>query len=230
MAMNYPTYTGGGPTMGMIGQGGGVPAGQNWWSGNVAPTFLGDPSGAWQAARAAQFTDAQLANPQWTNQMMTGFTPTYGQYLLGGAQNPFSTWMQGNAPAQSYTAGPYNQPATSPGWANAVTASNALAMGGLPGNLTSEQLTMQGLLQGENARQNALAMSAAYMGGGVGMGAQARQRALGNMYDIYGARASSAGEAPGGFLQWLNQRLGGTAVTGAAGTNYGNEVTSGDVI
>ena len=49
----------------------------------------------------------------------------------------------------------------------------------------------------------------AYMGGGIGYGAQARQAALGNMYDIYGARQAGEGAVPGTFLNWLNTRMQG---------------------
>jgi hypothetical protein len=57
------------------------------------------------------------------------------------------------------------------------------------------------------ARRNTLAMTLARMGGGVGMGATARERAIGNMYDIYAARQAGTGGPQGGFIDWVNRRL-----------------------
>ena len=44
------------------------------------------------------------------------------------------------------------------------------------------------------------------MGGGVGYMANARQRALGNLYDLYSARSVGAGKSPGTFLSYLNNQ------------------------
>ena len=67
---------------------------------------------------------------------------------------------------------------------------------------------MQGYLTGEGARSRALAMAGTAMGGGVGIGAQARQAALGNLYDLYAARAEATGTSPGTFLSWLSGKVG----------------------
>ena len=201
------------PTSGGV-QFGGIPGtvgNQAGWLGDVGQTFVGDPSGLWQAGRLAQLTQAQAANPQWTNQAMTGFTPTYGQYLLGGAPGTFGEYL-GTRSAPGAGEGMYTSPVATTGsgtnWQQAAQASAVLGGGlGAGSPMTPYQMTIQGLLQGENARRNALAMTGAAMGGGVGMGAMARQRALGNLYDVYAARQAGAGDPQGGFINWINQRM-----------------------
>ena len=69
------------------------------------------------------------------------------------------------------------------------------------------------------------------MGGGVGYAAQARQRALGNLYDLYAARAGARGMGGGGFLGYLGGRM-GTDVTGILQSGVqtqggGNDTTTG---
>ena len=167
-------------------------------------TFAGDPRGLWQAGRAQQMTAAQLANPAWRNQIMTGYQPMMGAYQLGGAQGTFADYLGGLG------AGGANQYATtipSENWQTAVTASQL--MGSPDATVTLAQQNIQNLLQGENARQNDLSMAGAYMGGGIGYGAQAQQAALGNMYDVYSARQAGTGDVSGTFLNWLNTRMGG---------------------
>lgn len=200
------------PTSGGI-QFGGIPGtvgNEPGWLGDVGQTFVGDPSGLWQAGRLAQLSQAQAANPQWTNQAMTGFTPTYGQYLLGGAPGTFGEYL-GTRAAPGAGAGMYTStPATAGAgnWQQAVLASGMLGAGTAGANtMTPQQFTYSGLLQGENARRNALAMTGAAMGGGIGMGAMARQRALGNLYDVYAARQAGAGDPQGGFINWINDRM-----------------------
>jgi len=157
----------------------------------------------------AQLTQAQAANPQWTNQAMTGFTPTYGQYLLGGAPGTFGEYLGARvAPTGNMYTSPVSTTGPNTNWQQAVLASQQLGAGTMGANTMSpQQFTYAGLLQGENARRNALAMTAAAMGGGIGMGAMARQRALGNLYDVYAARQAGAGDPQGGFLDWINRRM-----------------------
>jgi hypothetical protein len=199
------------PTSGGI-QFGGIPGtvgNQAGWLGDVGQTFVGDPSGLWQAGRLAQLSQAQAANPQWTNQAMTGFTPTYGQYLLGGAPGTFGEYLGARAAptGNMYTSTPATME-TGTNWEQAVKASGMLGAGIAGANtMTPQQFTYAGLLQGENARRNALAMTGAAMGGGIGMGAMARQRALGNLYDVYAARQAGAGDPQGGFINWINDRM-----------------------
>jgi hypothetical protein len=76
------------------------------------------------------------------------------------------------------------------------------------GTLTAQQLGIRGALSGEGARANALAMAQAGMGGARGYMGQARQRALGNLYDIYAARAEAAGRPRSGFLGYLGGQMG----------------------
>ena len=165
-------------------------------------TFAGDPRGLWQAGRAQQMSAAQLANPAWRNQIMTGYQPMFGSYALGGAQGTFADYL-GNVPAAGV--GQYQTQIPAENWQTAVTASQLMGSPDQP--VTMAQQNIQNLLQGENARRNALAMAGAYMGGGIGYGAQAQQAALGNMYDVYGARQAAEGNVSGTFLNWLNTRM-----------------------
>jgi hypothetical protein len=159
-------------------------------------------------------TQQQLANPFWTRQANVGFTPTLGRYLLGGAPRSFGEYLsEGGFGSQTG----YRVPDVSGGWANALAASRALLQGlsaeeieerQAAGSLTPGQVTQMGLMgDAPEARRNTLAMTLARMGGGVGMGATARERAVSSMYDIYAARQAGTGGPQGGFIDWVNRRL-----------------------
>ena len=170
-------------------------------------TFVGDPRGLWQAGRAQQMSESQLANPAWRNQMMTGYQPLFGSYALAGAPGTFANYLgglgAGGANQYASTVPPEN-------WDAAVAASAGMnTFDVATADDTTQRFRLASLMQGENARRNALAMAGAYMGGGIGYGAQARQAALGNMYDIYGAREAGKGKVAGTFLNWLNTRMRG---------------------
>lgn len=210
---NLPAW--GGATTGMSSPWGG-------FGDDIAATFTGQPSALWQAARTAQLGE-RAALPQWQRTIMQGFNPTFGGYLLGGAPGTFSDYLQGIGTAATGYGG-FRTPSATPAqqaqnyanWQSFVDASAGLAN---PGAQTGTiDLARRGLLEGENARRNALAIANAAMGGGIGMGAQARERALGNLYDLYAARAAGAGTPAGGFLSWLSPRLNiPTGATGPAG-------------
>lgn len=200
MGMQFPTWQSSTGITPSTFAGGGMP--DPGWMGDVGTTFTLDPEGLWQAGRLQQMTPTQLVNPQWTRQAMTGFTPTYGQYALAGAPGTFGSWLADAPPAAGYATPLGGDP-----WTQAVAASGALLNPTAATTLTPTQVAQQGLLVGENARRNAIAMTAAAMGGGIGMGAQARQRALGNLYDLYAARAVGRGDPQGGFLNWISGRL-----------------------
>jgi hypothetical protein len=179
-----------------------------------ASTFAGDPRGLWQAGRIGQMSDTQLANPAFRNQVMTGFTPMLGAYNLAGAPGTFANWMSSGVPdtgvgqygTPGYGGAPTGTADLSAQWANAVAASAAMPTFDI-GDKEIENFRMMSLLQGENARRNALSMAGAYMGGGIGYGAQAQQAALGNMYDVYAAKQAGQGDVSGTFLSWLNSRM-----------------------
>tara|TARA_Y100001951_G_C11291095_1_gene272211 strand:+ start:309 stop:878 length:570 start_codon:yes stop_codon:yes gene_type:complete len=154
----------------------------------VTSTFAGDPQSWFQAARLAQLGD-YAALPQFQRTANLGFTPAFGRYLLSGDTGEFSGY--------SPTAGTMGSD-----WQAALAASAAI--GDPNATLTAQQGQIQSYLTGEDARRNALAMAAAQYGGGVGYGAQSRQRALGNLYDLYSARAAAAGQPAGGFLNYLS--------------------------
>ena len=176
---------------------------------SVQETFAGSPESLWQAARIGSLSDQQAYLPQFQRAAMAGYQPAFGSYLMAqpGGQQTFAQYMN-NLGAAS---GAHDLPvvgATGDQWANAMTASRYLGdPTSAPANLPAQTLDYQGLLQGANARTNALAMTAAAMGGGAGYGAQARNAAVGNLYDLYAARSAAAGQSPGGFLNWMGQRF-----------------------
>jgi len=170
-------------------------------------TFVGDPRGLWQAGRAQQMSESQLANPAWRNQMMTGYQPLFGSYALAGAPGTFANYLGGLGAGGANQYAPTVPPEN---WDAAVAASAGMnTFDVATADDTTQRFRLASLMQGENARRNALAMAGAYMGGGIGYGAQARQAALGNMYDIYGAREAGKGKVAGTFLDWLNTRMRG---------------------
>ena len=182
-------------------------------SGMPTQVWSGDPTGFYETDRLAQMGD-YAANPQFYRTRMAGFNPLYGKFMMGGGSGAFSDFIGQRpqtvttSPTTGVTASPYSfvGPANENEWAAAVLASRDLVNPN-EATLTDAQIGVQGYLQGENARQNAIAMSLAGMGGGVGMGAAARERALGRLYDLYSARASAQGIAQGGFLDYLSGRL-----------------------
>jgi len=165
----------------------------------VADTFRGSPEALWQTARLGAMGN-RAALPQFQRAAMQGFQPAFGNYLLGSAGVPtFANYLGSGMQAQA----PSLQ-----NWQSAIAASAALDPSATLDTPIGERgLEYQGLLQGENARRNALAMAGSALGGGVGMGAQARQRALGNIYDLYESRAVGAGQPTGTFLNWLSNRI-----------------------
>jgi hypothetical protein len=169
---------------------------------DVLSTFQDSPAALWQAARIRQMGQ-QAAIPQYQRTAMQGFTPALGGWMLGGA--PTQSFSQYLDPTTTGYTGAGGAVPNVSNWASAVAASKALdPLAAMPeGGLTGQQIRQQGFLTGENARRNALAMAGAAMGGGVGYGAQAQQRALGNLYDLYAARAAGAGAPAGGFLGYL---------------------------
>ena len=190
------------PNFNFGGVGGGTSAPDIWrsmptrLSPTAAGTFTGEPEAYYRAARTAQMGPyASIA--QFRNQAGTGFAPMFGQYML---QQPT---MAGTGEVAPFSQFQSTRPVSPADWQSAVYASGAI--GNPNAQLNARQLAIQGLLQNENARRNALAMSAARFGGGIGTLASARQSALGNLYDLYSARALAAGAPTGGFLSYLNQ-------------------------
>jgi len=190
--------------------GGTIPTGTTagiWGDTDVLSTFAGSPAALWQAARIRQMGQ-QAAIPQFQQAAMQGFTPALGRYLLGAT--PEQTFAQYHAPTAAGYSGNVTQPQLS-NWEAAVQASKALDpsytmpvdTAGVTAGLTGQQIGYQGLLTGENARRNAIAMATAAMGGGAGYVGQAQQTAVGNLYDLYKARAAGAGAPAGGFLGYL---------------------------
>lgn len=166
---------------------------------NVQATFAGQPEAYWAASRLANLGDYG-ALPQFQRAATMGYQPALGRYLMASPTTAAGELMPFSGYAPDPAADRTQQ------WQDVVAASASLAPGGVP-TANARQLTMAGLLSGENARRNALAIAQSQMGGGVGYLANARQRALGNIYDLYSARAGAAGSAPGTFLNWLSDRI-----------------------
>ena len=168
----------------------------------VAETFAGSPAALRQAA-AIQRMGANAALPQFQRTAMQGFTPALGQYMLGGGGGTFADYLTaGGTPTATQAAS---------NWQDALLASRMLdpsyqVPSGMPttGDVFDRMTRYQGYLTGPDARRNALAMAASQMGGtGGGYAMQAQQRALGNLYDLYAARAAGTGAPAGGFLGYL---------------------------
>ena len=207
---------------------------------DIEQSFIGDPTGLWRTARSKALGQRAF-QPQFQKNIMAGFNPAWGGYLLGGSTGgTFADYLRGSGGQSQLRPGQgginaWGTPNLGAGsnWANVVAASRALdpnapqmveGMAGL-----GRQKTYQGYinpsegLSEAQARQNALVIAGAAMGGGVGYGASMRQRALGNLYDIYSQRALGAGAPGGGFLGYLGGLTGTGAPASAAVTT-----TSGD--
>ena len=202
---------------------------------DIEQSFIGDPTGLWRTARSKALGQRAF-QPQFQKNIMAGFDPAWGGYLLGGSTGgTFADYLRGSGGQSQLRPGQgginaWGTPNLGAGsnWANVVAASRALdpnapqmveGMAGL-----GRQKTYQGYinpsegLSEAQARQNALAIAGAAMGGGVGYGASMRQRALGNLYDIYSQRALGAGAPGGGFLGYLGGLTGTGAPASAAVT------------
>ena len=198
----------------------------------IDPTVLSSlsPGDAWQQARLNQM--GSYANvPRFRDMAMQGFVPAYGSYLLGGGLGgTFGQYL----PSVGGTAAPQTAigiPATDPeAFTRAAQVSDWMSGYGSPQGAAQqygiENVTTQGAgadlarniamgqyLTGENARANQLAMAMAGMGiTGGGIGAQATQRGLGSLYDLYRARqvTGPTGDASGflGYLSRLRNQTG----------------------
>ena len=190
---------------------------------SVDQTFEGRPSDLWRTARLGQL-GYRAAMPQFQRAAMSGFRPAFGRYLLAGSNQPFSQFLRGTSTGGG-TSPLASQTNLADQWAGAVAASRRL--GTDPSAMESQmspeaygrELQYRGLLGSDNARANSIAMAMAGMGvpdqtdspfgGGWsgGYGGAARQRAIGNLYDLHAARAAAAGTPAGGFLNWINRRM-----------------------
>ena len=173
---------------------------------------------AWELGRLGQMGN-RAALPQFQQTAGYGFAPAYGAYLAGGSRAggedvSFADWLNRGATGIEGTEGYVARPAAAPiNLANALAASAQLASPGSDLTAASpedfaQQTALRGTLSGANARANQIALMQAALGGGVGMGANARARALGNIYDLYAARQAATGGSPGGFLNWIASRAG----------------------
>jgi len=178
----------------------------------IGETFAGSPQALWQAARIGSLPDTQAYLPQYQRAAMAGYQPAFGSYIANqpAGTRTFSDWLtarQRVADAGT-VASPYRAGMSAADW-NALKQASRYLSGrvDVPDEQLSEaMLGYRGILEGENARSNAMAMASAAMGGGVGYGARAARGAVGNLYDLYAARAAAAGQSPAGFMNWLGSR------------------------
>jgi hypothetical protein len=169
-----------------------------------------DPAGLWRTARIKQMGQA-AALPQFQRTAMQGFTPAFGGFLRTGRTGTFADYLRGQQTGTT--------PAAQMGWGDVMAASQSLDPYGAQRGYTQEQRNLASALDpssvgASEARRNALAVAGSLMGGGVGYLAGARQRSLGNLYDLYAARAAGTGAGLGGFLSHLGG-LQGQAVSPA---------------
>lgn len=175
----------------------------------IAETFEGSPAALWQAARIQQM-GAQAALPQFARTAMQGYRPAMGEFMLGGSGGSFADYLQRASPAGGIDLDARNQ-----NWLRAVEASRMLNPEYIAPTGTGldidTALGYQGYintglegLSAAQARANALSMAGTAMGRtGGGYADLAHQRALGNLYDLYAARAAGVGAPVGGFLGYL---------------------------
>ena len=198
----------------------------NW--GNITdPIYAGRPEALWQMARRGQMGGLGFL-PQFRRLETQGFDPTYGQFILGGPETEgrtFGEWLAARGAAGAMDPGfRTTGDAIKPGWQAWVNAARYIDQA------TQQGQTLEGMLEGEgipawtdprvlgylwgddlsaaDQRQNILAAAGAAMGGGIGIGAQARQRALGSLYDLYAGQALAEGRPVSGFINWINQQGG----------------------
>ena len=214
------------PTVGWgaFGGGGGYLPAAPGWEGALLDTFEGDPQRAWETARLAEM-GSYAANPLFQRTASFGFAPALGRYLAAGGRAgtgadaegvSFADWLgrtvETPASGQPYGLAGHVPATTSRVAGGDVDLSTAYAVskalgtqGGLGsmGTLNPTQTALGTFLSGDNARRNQLAMLAAQTNQGVGLGARASQRALGNLYDLYAARQSTQGLGGGGFLNYM---------------------------
>ena len=165
-----------------------------------------DPAGLWRTARIKQMGQA-AALPQFQRTAMQGFTPAFGGFLRTGRTGTFADYLRGQQTGTT--------PAAQMGWGDVMAASQSLDPYGAQRGYTQEQRNLASALDpssvgASEARRNALAVAGSLMGGGVGYLAGARQRSLGNLYDLYAARAAGTGAGLGGFLSHLGGLQGQT--------------------
>ena len=181
----------------------------------IQQTFRGSPAALWQAARIQQMED-QAYLPQFARTAMQGYRPAIGGYMLGGGTGTFADYLKGVS--DSSISAKTASEAREANWLRAVEASRRI--GKDPeyisptyyGDLDFDTaLAYQGYinpglegLSATEARANALTMAGTAQGrAGGGYADLAHQRALGNLYDLYAARAAGAGNPEGGFLGYL---------------------------
>jgi len=181
----------------------------------IQQTFRGSPAALWQAARIQQLKD-QAYLPQFARTAMQGYRPAIGGYMLGGGTGTFADYLKGVS--DSSISAKTASEAREANWLRAVEASRRIGKEPeyisptYPGDLDFDTaLAYQGYinpglegLSATEARANALTMAATAQGrAGGGYADLAHQRALGNLYDLYAARAAGAGNPEGRFLGYL---------------------------
>jgi len=179
---------------------------------DIYSTFEGRPQELWRALRTAQM-GRQAFIPQFQRTVGQGLTPAYGGYLMSGGRLGSGTFSDYLRKRLTGTTGAARR-ATD--WTSAVGAARRTNpfydVPTTAGGLTSQQLAIQGMLT--DTPRAAIAMAQAAMGGGRGVMGQARERALSNLFDIYSAKATSAGRPQSDFLGYLSDIGIGTPVVG----------------
>ena len=166
------------------------------------------PEQTWEAMRVSQMGE-DIYNPVMWGARDVGFAPVKGQYLLSGANQSFTNWLDRTQGGKSLNMADL--------WDDAVLASSTMGTQFDPSTLMPVHRNVMGLLGGDAARENALLMSYAALGGGPGIGGQAMYSQLGRMYDIFAAQQAAQGLPASGFLEYLNNMLAPGSIRPAAG-------------
>ena len=174
----------------------------------AALTDVWSPEQTWEAMRVQQMGE-DIYNPVRWGARKVGFAPAKGQYLLSGANRSFTDWMSQTQGGKGLNMADL--------WDEAVEASSTMGTQFDPSTLMPNQLNVMNLLGGDAARENALLMSYAALGGGPGVGGQAMYSQLGSMYDIFAAQQAAQGLPASGFLEYLDSLMAPGAFRPAAG-------------
>ena len=174
----------------------------------AALTDYWSPEQTWEAMRVQQMGE-DIYNPVRWGARNVGFAPAKGQYLLSGANRSFTDWMSQTQGGKGLNMADL--------WDEAVEASSTMGTQFDPSTLMPNQLNVMNLLGGDAARENALLMSYAALGGGPGVGGRAMYSQLGSMYDIFAAQQAAQGLPASGFLEYLDSLMAPGAIRPATG-------------
>ena len=160
----------------------------------------------WDALRASEMGD-DIYNPTLWGARRQGFNPAQGRYLLSGGlgdtgqSTSFAEWLP---TLYSRDRGDL--------WKDAVLASNLMSgeaeWANVPEGKRDLMQLLQGQMQGPGARGALTSMAATGLGAGDGYVSSALRNRITDMYDLYSSQMAATGQPVGGFLSYLDNRMG----------------------